>query len=72
MIMARYSFIQMSELEKRGGERNCASFETAARGFEPGFYALRVLIMLLPMGAILKLPIDVTTLEGTSIAIPSA
>ena len=32
--IARYSFIQLSDL-RQVSERNCQSFETAARGFEP-------------------------------------
>ena len=43
LSVARYSFVQLSELWKRGwDDRNCRSFETAARGFERGFFRLRV------------------------------
>ena len=39
--MARYSFIQLGELRQRE-VNEIASFETAARGFKPGFSRLRV------------------------------
>ena len=38
LLIVRYSFIQLSEL----WQKNCLSFETVGRGFEPGYSRLRV------------------------------
>ena len=40
--LAYYSFVRLNELEQTCSERNCPSFETAARVFQPGFSRLRV------------------------------
>ena len=43
LFIARYSFIQLSQLEHQWRERKCPIFETVAKGgFEPGVSSLRV------------------------------